>query len=79
MVSDPKTSPNSPVGQIAFGTVVASVAYSIQFVFYEPNGPILALIISAPFVPLIDAISRGQLYRWEQPAAGSAGHAGHRS
>lgn len=72
MISDPKTSPNSPVGRIAFGALVASVAYSIQFVFYEPNGPILALIMSAPFVPLIDAISRGQLYRWEQPAAGSA-------
>jgi len=72
MISDPKTSPNSPVGRIVFGTLVASVAYSIQFIFYEPNGPILALIVSAPFVPLIDAICRGRLYRWEQPAAGSA-------
>ena len=74
MISDPRTSPNSPVGRIAFGALVAAVAYSIQFIFYEPNGPILALIICAPIVPLIDAISRGQLYQWEQPAAGSASH-----
>lgn len=67
MISDPKTSPNSSTGRIAFGVLVAAVAYTIQFVFYEPNGPILALIMTAPLVPLIDAMSRGQTYRWEQP------------
>jgi len=73
MISDPKTSPNTARGRIAFGALVATVAYSIQFVFYEPNGPILALIMSAPLVPLIDAISRGQIYRWDQPAGHTAG------
>lgn len=68
MISDPRTSPNTAAGRIVFGTMVAAVAYTIQFVFYEPNGPILALIICAPFVPLIDAVLRGQMYRWEQPA-----------
>ena len=67
MMSDPKTSPNSAGGRIVFAALVATIAYTIQFVFYEPNGPILALIISAPFVPLIDAVSRGQVYRWQQP------------
>jgi len=67
MISDPKTSPNTARGRIIYGALVAAVAYAIQFVFYEPNGPILALIMSAPFVPLIDAISRGQIYRWEKP------------
>ena len=74
MISDPKTSPNSAAGRIGFGTIVATVAYAIQFVFYEPNGPILALVLSAPLVPLIDAISRGQLYRWERPAGGPDRH-----
>ncbi|MDH3338659.1 MAG: RnfABCDGE type electron transport complex subunit D [Gammaproteobacteria bacterium] len=69
MISDPKTSPNSPAGRIVFGTLVATIAYAIQFVFYEPNGPILALVMSAPLVPLIDAISRGRNYRWKRPAA----------
>ena len=67
MISDPKTSPNSAPGRLAYGAIVASVAYTIQFVFYEPNGPILALIISAPFVPLIDFLSNGNLYRWDRP------------
>lgn len=72
MISDPKTSPNTPAGRIAFGALVAAIAYTIQFVFYEPNGPILALIMSAPLVPLIDAISHGQLYRWQQPVRNAA-------
>lgn len=73
MISDPKTTPNSPLGRILFGTLVAAIAYAIQFVSYEPNGPILALIISAPVVPLIDTLSRGRTYRWERQAAPPAG------
>jgi Na+-translocating ferredoxin:NAD+ oxidoreductase RnfD subunit len=65
MISDPKTSPNTAGGRILFGALVASTAFTIQFVFYEPNGPILALIIAAPLVPVIDAIFRGQTYRWD--------------
>jgi Na+-translocating ferredoxin:NAD+ oxidoreductase RnfD subunit len=67
MISDPKTSPNAATGRVIFGALVAAVAYTIQFVLYEPNGPILALIVSAPLVPVIDAISRGQIYRWDHP------------
>jgi len=69
MISDPKTTPNTAIGRIVFGSAVAAVAYTIQFVLYEPNGPIWALILSAPFVPLIDAVSTGQRYAWiAQPA-----------
>ena len=74
MISDPKTTPNTALGRCLFGALVASIAYVIQFVLYEPNGPILALIICAPLVPLIDAISRGQIYRWDQPAGHTANH-----
>lgn len=70
MISDPKTSPNTSSGRIVYGASVASIAYAIQFVFYEPNGPILALIMSAPFIPLIDYVSQGRLYRWDQPLSG---------
>ncbi len=65
MISDPKTTPDSPFGRILYATSVACVAFTIQFVYDEPHGPILALVISAPFVPLIDAVFRGQLYRWK--------------
>ncbi len=69
MISDPKTTPNSAAGRVLFAAIVATIAFTIQFIYYEPNGPILALIISAPAVPLIDTLMRGQLYRWQRPAA----------
>jgi Na+-transporting NADH:ubiquinone oxidoreductase subunit NqrB len=68
MISDPKTTPDSATGRWLYGGSVAALAYAIQFVLYEPNGAILALIISAPFVPLIDLLSKGERYRWKQPA-----------
>ena len=74
MISDPKTAPNSATGRVVFGSLVAVTAFVIQFVLYEPNGPILALVMSAPFVPLIDATSRGKHYRWNRPARSGVRH-----
>jgi len=68
MISDPKTTPNTAGGRVLFAALVASVAYTIQFNYYQPNGPILALIMCAPVVPVIDALLRGRIYRWEQTA-----------
>jgi hypothetical protein len=67
MISDPKTTPNTAIGRYIFATTVALIAFIIQFVFYEPNGPILALVMSAPLVPFIDALSRGRRYEWRRP------------
>ena len=68
MISDPKTTPNAAVGRIGYACLVAAVAYTIQFVFYEPHGPIIALILCAPVVPLIDAFIGGHAYRWRMPS-----------
>lgn len=66
MISDPKTTPNSAGGRIFYGSLVATVAVIIQFVLYEPNGPVLALILSSLLVPVIDAYSDGRIYSWSQ-------------
>jgi len=68
MISDPKTTPNSAFGRVLFAALVAGVAYTIQFIYYQPNGPILALIMCCPAVPLIDALIHGRRYRWDQSA-----------
>ena len=65
MISDPKTTPDSAHGRVLYGAIVAAIAFTIQFIYYTPNGPILALILSAPTVPLIDRIMRGRSYRWD--------------
>jgi len=67
MISDPKTTPNTASGRIIYATIVASIAFAIQFVFYQPNGPVLALIMSAPLVPIIDFLNRGRNYEWTVP------------
>jgi len=69
MISDPKTTPDAPVGRIVYGALVAVVAFVIQFVYYVPNGPILALILTAPLVPAVDVLLRGSRYRW-RPSQG---------
>lgn len=74
MISDPKTTPNAATGRVLFATIVAAVAFTIQFIFYQPNGPILALIIAAPLVPVIDALLQGTHYRWEKPDAQASNH-----
>jgi Na+-transporting NADH:ubiquinone oxidoreductase subunit NqrB len=68
MISDPKTTPNSAGGRILYAALVASVAYIIQFIHYQPNGPVLALIMCAPLVPLIDTLLHGRIYRWDHSA-----------
>jgi Na+-translocating ferredoxin:NAD+ oxidoreductase RnfD subunit len=70
MISDPKTTPDTPVGRIIYAMLVASVAFTIQFVFYQPHGPIIALVLTAPVVPIIDLIFHGRIYHWDRPAAG---------
>jgi len=67
MISDPKTTPDTAAGRILYAALVASIAFVIQFVFYVPNGPILALVMSAPVVPVIDALLQGTHYQWQQP------------
>ncbi|MGI9224283.1 MAG: RnfABCDGE type electron transport complex subunit D [Woeseiaceae bacterium] len=69
MISDPKTTPDAPVGRIIYATFVASVAFTIQFVFYQPHGPIIALVLTAPVVPIIDHVFHGKIYRWDRPSA----------
>jgi Na+-transporting NADH:ubiquinone oxidoreductase subunit NqrB len=67
MISDPKTTPDAAAGRMLYAALVASIAFVIQFLYYIPNGPILALVLCAPLVPVIDALLQGTHYQWQQP------------
>lgn len=71
MISDPKTTPDSALGRVIFGALVATTGYVIQFVLYEPHGPVIALILCSPVVPLIDRYSTGRHYSWLAPSSPS--------
>ena len=64
MISDPKTTPDARIGRIIYAMIVASIGFTIQFGFYNAAGIILALIITAPLVPLIDRIFPSGRYHW---------------
>ena len=64
MISDPKTTPNSRLGRVLFAALVAGVGFTIQFAFYNAAGIILALILCAPIIPLLDRILPAGRYQW---------------
>jgi len=68
MISDPKTTPDTAAGRIIYAMLVAGTAFSIQYLLYQPHGPILALVATAPLVPVIDYLLRGTTYRWTRIA-----------
>jgi hypothetical protein len=66
MLSDPMTTPNSALGRIFLGVLVAIVAWILQFIYYIPNAFLYALALSSPFVILINQIMWGTHYQWPQ-------------
>jgi hypothetical protein len=53
MISDPKTTPRSRAGRVAFAALVAAVAFVVQFVLYRQDGLLLALAVAAPLATLL--------------------------
>jgi Na+-transporting NADH:ubiquinone oxidoreductase subunit NqrB len=68
MISDPKTTPDHALGRICYGLLVATIAFGIRFALHEPHGPITALILCSPCVPLIDRLLAGRRYAWHARA-----------
>jgi hypothetical protein len=71
MISDPKTTPDSRIGRVAFALCVALAALYVQFGLFRPNGPLWGLIACAPLVPLVDYLLPGVRYTWSAPSIGS--------
>ncbi len=64
MISDPKTTPDARLGRVLYAVLVAAIGFTIQFAFYNAAGIILALILTAPLVPLMDKIFPAGRYQW---------------
>ncbi|RMG13489.1 MAG: hypothetical protein D6729_14955 [Deltaproteobacteria bacterium] len=64
MISDPKTLPDTRLGRILFAFVVAALAMWLRFSLWEQNALIYALVLTAPFVPLLDRLFPGPRYEW---------------
>lgn len=64
MISDPMTLPNHPLARRLHVLMVASAAAGWQLLHYQPHGPLWALLVLAPLVPLWDRFLPGSGYRW---------------
>ena len=70
MISDPKTTPDSRAGRVAFALLVAVGAAYVQFAMYRPNGLLWSLVVSALTVPVINRCLPGACYTWAAPREG---------
>jgi Na+-transporting NADH:ubiquinone oxidoreductase subunit NqrB len=68
MISDPMTLPDHPVARRLHVILVALGAAGWQFLYYHPNGPLWALLVCAPLVPLWDFLWPRERYRWRASA-----------
>ena len=69
MISDPMTIPNRWAARVAHAAAVAGLAYAWQYLFYAPNGPLWALFLCAPLVPLLDRVWPGARPAWRRAPA----------
>lgn len=65
MISDPKTTPDTRAGRVAYAAVVALVAGYLQFALFVPGALIWSLALSAAAVPVIDLVLPGNRYAWK--------------
>jgi Na+-translocating ferredoxin:NAD+ oxidoreductase RnfD subunit len=72
MISDPRTTPDSRAGRIAFAVLVAAGAYVVQFRLFQANPLLWSLAACSLAVPLIDRLLPGQRYDWRAPGIGRA-------
>ncbi|HEX2260335.1 MAG TPA: RnfABCDGE type electron transport complex subunit D [Candidatus Binatia bacterium] len=64
MISDPKTTPDSRIGRILFGILVATGAAFVQFGLYRTNGLLWSLAVCSIITPIIDRLLPGTKYEW---------------
>lgn len=68
MISDPMTTPNRRAPRLVYAAVVAAFAFVWQFLLFETNGPVWALFLLTPLVPLFDWLWPGAKHAWQGAA-----------
>ncbi len=64
MISDPMTTPNHSGARIFHALTVAVFAWVWQMLLYQPAGPVWALFLLTPLVPLLDFFFKGTKHQW---------------
>lgn len=64
MITDPMTTPNDRRMRWLYGALVAVLAFVWQFVWYRNGGPVWALFLLSPLVPLLDRLMQAPKHEW---------------
>ena len=65
MITDPMTTPNDRRMRWLYAALVAVLAFVWQFVWYRNGGPVWALFLLSPIVPLLDRLRPGPKHAWK--------------
>jgi Na+-transporting NADH:ubiquinone oxidoreductase subunit NqrB len=65
MITDPMTTPNDKRMRWLYGALVAVLAFVWQFVWYRNGGPVWALFLLSPLVPLLDWLMPAPKHVWK--------------
>jgi enediyne biosynthesis protein E5 len=68
MISDPRTSPDSPLGRFLFALVVAAIAHYLAFIVQVGPALYFALIALSPVTLLINRVFPAPRFVWTTPA-----------
>lgn len=72
MITDPMTTPNDRRMRWLYAALVATLAFIWQFVWYRNGGPVWALFLLSPLVPLLDWLRPGAKHQWRPPTEPAA-------
>jgi len=64
MITDPMTTPNRRTMRYLYAALIAVFAYVWQYHFFIPNGPVWALFLLTPLVPLFDWLKPAAKHQW---------------
>ena len=73
MISDPRTTPASRAGRILFALLVAWLAWYWQFRLFRTSGPVWALALLSPVVPILNRLLPGPAHEWASASGSNKG------
>lgn len=74
MISDPRATPDARPARVLFGAAVALAGFAIQFAAFRPAGPVWALALLSPAVPLLDRWLPGRRLEWSSTTRPASHH-----
>ena len=66
MITDPRTTPDDRTMRFLYAALVAGLAFIWQFAWFKPAGPIWALFLLTPLVPLLDWLRPAARFQWRK-------------